>query len=454
MNFRTLTKGLMIVALLFSATVYAETNCNDLLKYEYPLGVRAKDAADKHYTYGLEVEYSIDDVSATLFEDYAPATQLLARETWLAMTVEQKREYLKANLEALFPEGPKGKSHFVRIGNDEWMAPDLIIDETGNVEFITPKIFHDKAAFYQYIDRLKARYGDGYVQASIGVPAEVFFKTSESKNNFLGLAYFLGEYDTLNKLADAYVKHLEIPQFVPGKSFTHPFLGPMNSPKARFLKNVMNHTSLGNFDKDVLDRISKTDVSYKYVSQAVYRPDILRNKEVFLVEVRQCVKDFDCLKKLLERQKFFFKHSASVFNSFAFVTHFDPIADYNMFSVDTQTMLHSAFPRLLERDTGDEILITEIFRNFAYPLTDWNKWLYSMGVKDAAVSSKVQAAQNAYQTELENIAQMFKATQIDAKIAGNKSRIALARFVFDSKLTETFEEFLMKHFEGVEAHLK
>ena len=433
--------------------VFDPNDCDRILSFEAPLGISKASMERKHFSYGLEVEYAIEEANERLLSDYAPALSLLPRAEWNAMAVADKRTYVKSHLSELFPEGPKGPSFLIQVKEEKFFPAALIADETGNIELISPIVFQSYPNFDAYLTEVQNRYGDGYVQASLGVPTAPIFKTSKKIDQFLGLSFFLGELDTFKKLSESYVKHLDIPLFIPGKSFTHPFLGPMNSYRARFYRNVLKETSENRFDKEVLKRISNTDVSYKYTSQVVYRPDILKSEDLFLMEVRQCVKDFDCLRKLLQRQKYFFKRSTVAFEAFGDVAHFDPTADFNMFSNETQTMLKASFPRVLERDVGDEIVAAEIYRNFAYPMNDWNQWVARMGRGFEGSKQVVATAQRNYKMDLERIAHDFQAKTIDAKAAGSQTRVALARFAHDSTLTELFEQFVHSRFSDLDPSL-
>jgi hypothetical protein len=117
-------------------------------------------------------------------------------------------------------------------------------------------------------------------------------------------------------------------------------------------------------------------------------------------------------------------------------------------------MLQDVFPRKLDRDEGDEILITEIYRNFAYPVQDWTPWLEAMGYSEGSPASKlVKVAQSNYEQELDKTAKEYLSKKIDKKAAENRVRTALAKFSNFSKLDQLFETFLLTEFKGVEHRL-
>lgn len=437
----------MVVSTL-SVTVQAATLCNDLTHEDYAKGIDRNKHPEQHYTYGIEVEYSIDDAAPALFEAYAPAESLMKLSAWKRLSIEDKRSWLKANKEKLFPDGPKAKSLLLRVDPQDLTIPDhLIVDETGNVELISPRILENTLEFHESIQTLKTRFGEGYVQASMGLPAHLFYKSRKQSDAFIGLRFILGEYDILSKLHEAYEKHVAIPEYIPSKNFTHPYLGPMTSSKANFLKNVFRMNRLGFFDKDVIDRIAKKDASYKYTSQIVYRPDIIRSHEVFLIEVRQCVKDFDCLQALLRRERFFLRHDISKLSRFKEVPHLDPIADYHQIPKDTQKMLETVFPRKNQDSNAAENLANDIYRNFAYPLADWESWLKTIGISRSDIGYNVlDRAKTEYLSRINTLADLFNRNSINDKQAANEVRIALAKFVKDSNLKIYIENYLIKNF--------
>ncbi len=416
-------------------------------KLEYPFGVNEKRYPKEHFTYGVEVEYSLSEMGPGLFNAYAPDAELISHEAWDLLSHEQKLQWVRDNKDKLFPQGPKYPGR-IAIRQPEEMLPErLIVDETGNVELVSPKIVDSKVEFEQYLDMLEKRFGEGYVQASVGTSSRHIFKTEANTNEFIGYRFFFGEKDQISKLAEGYAKHLEVPKYIPGKNFTHPYLGPIVNYKANSFRRLIRDNRVGKFEADVLDRVAKRDISHKYTGAVVYRPDIIRKREIFISEIRQCVKDFDCLKKLAERERFFIGRNLEAFAAFENVTHVDTIADFNFLPADVQDLLTRAFNRNHGQVEAEEIIANQVHRNFAYPTQNWDRWLSALEVKPTHVAyRRVKDAQEAYVATLKDVTARERSGAITLKEAESSVRIALAKFAYDSKLTDIFDRYLTSRF--------
>lgn len=175
-----------------------------------------------------------------------------------------------------------------------------------------------------------------------------------------------------------------------------------------------------------------------------------------MVEIRNCVKDADCIKKRLDREIAIVKHpKLAEFKIFAQTKQFDAIAHFNLFPEKVQHALKLAFPRKLEKpiheESGGEILAGEIYRNFSYPLNDWSNWLKALGFSDtSAENKKVRDASLAYRTTLEEAAKLIDEKKPETiEKFGDTARIAISRFAKESDLLNLLKNWMKKNFPEI-----
>lgn len=420
--------------------------------YEYPASVDPQVNPDGYYMFGLESEYSLDQMSERLFNFYAPAEELLPRAAWIALAPLDRAAWVQTNWDRLFPGGPKKPSHLVKIAGDERLPAYLISDETGNVELVS-KPFDTYEEYLSFAAMVERDLGPGYLQASISIPSALVYQSEQLTDGYVGYRLFLGTFDELSKFAESYEKHRENPKFIPVKAATHKYLGPMNANRANFLRRLVHLNRVGDFNKDVLDRVSGRNSSHKYTSQVAYRPDVIRKFARFLNEVRDCVKNFACLKRRIDRERFFLGQDLKSFSRFEPARPLDLIADFDLLSEPVQKFLRTAFPGPdmaipeIREDLASEHLMGETFRNFAYPLQDWSSWLEPIGFSTSSPEyHRVKSAQHEYVERLKRIAAEASDGKIDVAAGADQVRIAMAKFVHDSRLREAFESWLVHTF--------
>ncbi len=414
--------------------------------YELPYGASSTSIKTGHYTYGYEVEYALAELSPGFLNYYMPEPDLVPRKTWIAKTVEEKREWIKANMERLFPEGNKHEGKLVLVKENSLFPKKLVLDETGNVEIISPDILHSWDEFTSALDVIDRELGEGYVQATFGQTSEVVYRDAKMADAYIGLRFALGEMDTLSKLSSGYESHLKTPEYIPGKSFTHPFLGPMAQYKADFMRRVVHQARSGALKEDTIKQISKLDFSYKYTSYTAFRPDVAKTSKLLLNEVRDCVKSFDCLKRRIARERFFFSHNIAPFEVLEGVRHHDPVSNFQLMSENARTMLEEIFAA---RETTPELvekIAASTARNFSYPLTDWFTWLELMGMDTEQNHNRIKDAQEAYNNKIARLSDRYHAKEIDKKTAQNEVRIALAEFAHTTKIHVMIEDWIVRKF--------
>jgi hypothetical protein len=442
-------------ALVWALSAQAmDGRCERLLSArEYPASIDPAQNPDGHYMYGYEIEYAIGEMAPGVLLEYVPDETLISHDVWLKqMNHAQRVAWVRAHLQELFPQGFKVPGGLYLLTDRSGWPKQLILDETGNLEFIVRKPFDDYVSFERSLDEVTAKLGEGYVQASISIPSSLVYRDDVNADAYYGYRIFLGELDTITKLALGWKKHSETAQYIPAKSFTHPFLGPMNSFKANFFQRLLDENREGRYNDDVLDRVSTMNSSYKYTGQTVYRPDIIRSSVRFINEIRDCVKDPECLKERIQREKKFFARDITAFEIFKQVRIFDVIADYQILSDEAQRVMEQAFPRLMKDDdlkleSGSEILASEIYRNFAYPLQNWRSWFFAFELDPNGPEMKqVMDARAHYVLTLESLALLHKTSGASIEEIRSKMRVALSRFAAESGLEQVFRSWLARKF--------
>lgn len=207
----------------------------------------------------------------------------MKREEWEKLTVAKRYEWFKANLAKIFPSKKNpGKMKLVTQNKGAELPETVVLDSTGNIEIITHRPFGVFREFLDSFDQAVHLFGNGYMQAMISYPGSVVYQDSIRSDAFVGLRLFLGELDQFDKLVEGYnlyePKKTSDRPYIPAKSFTHPYLGPMSSYRAEFFRALVQENCFDRFSTEVLDRVAGENASYKYTSQSVYRPDILRSQ--------------------------------------------------------------------------------------------------------------------------------------------------------------------------------
>jgi hypothetical protein len=414
---------------------------------EYPRGINPAILPNGHFMFGYEIEYAIQEMAPGLLLKYLPPKTMIKKAQWISMTHAERVQWFTENKEVLFPRTRSPGLLKLEKSHPFWPEA-LILDETGNLELIVKEPFDSHKEFETAFDSTIAAFGEGYLQATTSYPGEVVYKTNMTQDGYVGMRIFFGEYDSISKLSEAYEKHQKTPAYIPAKNFTHPFLGPMTSIKKGLFISVLGENARGNFDQDMMKRISQMDSSYKYTSNTVYRPDIIRTAERILNESRDCVKSPGCLKAKVRREKYLASKNFDVFYDVRWVDLFDPVAHYETLSDQTQTFLEACFPRKVRAEEigtldSADVLSLELYRNFAYPMQHWRSWFEILKTPtDSAEYRNVIAKRQEYRNRIDHLAREFAAGALTAEAGAKQVRIAIAQFVAESGMKKVMEKWL------------
>lgn len=383
--------------------------------------------------FGFESEYTIDQ-TVKILKFYAPA-HLPATE-WLSLKDEQRVEWLRAAVKRKML-GSK-ESGLIKITEE----PDLnflpekpIFDDTGNLELIIGP-FDNYLEWRDNVKKLNATFGVGSQQAMISAPVESLFPADHRKSlsETEGVFNFLHEFDTLSRMFEGFVKYQKEGNKEVLRTFYHPFLGPMTLAKQKYMH--LHLDNLARFHKTDFDGFFVT--SSKYIGSTTPRPDIGSKLGRMGAEVRDAHNSETKLFEKTDRISLFFLADRSQMSRFEQLNAVDTLNDYNKFSPETRSALEHLFPSRKDQTFGaaHEVFALDVFRNFSYPLKDWNQALMSLSRID--LLSRVLKAQEDYSISLNKITSDLnsgKTTTLQARIA---VQVACAKFSSDSGLYDAF----------------
>jgi hypothetical protein len=426
-------------------------NAQKLLRY--PLGVDPMVHPDWHLQFGFESEYTLRDAEK-LLEVYGPDRGFgISTGQWHNMRSEERVRWVQNNLERLFPEERKA-GKLVKIDNDpalEFLPKNLIKDSTGNLEIIL-KPFQTLEDWLSNITLLNERLGVGSMQGTISVPSSAFFgkipghSVAQSIQEDLGFFNFMNDFDTLQKLESGAKRYLTDPTKDVAKSFSHPFLGPMSRLKQGRLKEFLEaNADDRRLDPSSLESVSMSDASFKYIGGTAYRPDIAAPYRV-IFEVRDAHTNMDSLLERMLRTTFFTQFGRQQFRAAANIEAFDSVNDFSKLSRSVQEMLKQLFPMKTIPGihyNNEEQLALQVYRNFAYPLRDWENHLRFLG--ERGLSQRIALAKESYTFKLETIARALAAGQISANEASLSIQGALVQFSAESRMTQAFRRWQSKN---------
>lgn len=416
-------------------------------KPRYPAGWNPWRDPKGFIQYGFESEYTLRDLEG-LVSVYGPAPEFgVTAAQWEQMPRAEQVAWVKANLPRLFPN-VREMGGMVKLSEDPSLAflpKRLLRDSTGNLEIVMDPCdtFEE---WQRRIFLLNERLGVGSMQGTISVPSDAFFGRSAPDASptvveaNLGFFSFHNDLDTLLKLEAGAIRFREDPTRAAANSFNHPFLGPMTNLKYRRLAATLeanaHHEML---DEATLRAISAEDNSFKYVGGTAYRPDIVRGRVV--LEVRDAHTNVEALLDRMARSLIYLEHGRSPFAGAAQLPAFDSVKDFAKLPVDAQAMLRELFPAKtiagLEY-TPDELLAVEVYRNFAYPMRDWDAQLRFVGKTTAR--NGVRLAQRAYSAKLSSIAADLRAGRVTAEEASLRAQGAVAEFAVESRLVDFYRQ--------------
>ena len=226
----------------------------------------------------------------------------------------------------------------------------------------------------------------------------------------LGFFNFNNDLDTLEKLETGAAVSRD-----PGKpaanSFNHPFLGPMTKLKQGLLIEYLQANSAGEMlDPDTLKRVSAEDNSFKYTGGTAYGRTSCRTAWCWVP--RRAHRRGDPAGARMSRALVYWRRAARR-SSRRRIRGFDSEADFARLPGDAQGMLRKVFPSKMQPGleyNAQEQLALEVFRNFGYPMRDWEAQLRCLGRSD--LGNTVKLAQRSYSAKLARIAADLAAGRI------------------------------------------
>lgn len=382
------------------------------------------------FQFGYESEFAAAEL-VPLFSHYAPAAQFGVGH-WKSLRVAEKVSWVR---EAISNMQHGNKSTVLeRISTEERLPFSLFRDDTGNLEMTTAPV--NTLAEFESQTKFIESIAVGSVQAMVSMPKDKFFAMlpdpSAAGLAHLGWLNFFNELDIIERLVKGAVRFKQKPQIDPVRSFLHPYLGPMIGLRHQLLKKFLRENALGNMlTEEDLVRPARRDQSFKFVGSTAYRPDIAAPDRICF-EVRDAHKDTDLLRNRVARILFYWQRDLNVFLQFSSLPAFDSAAVYDSMPAETKAWLEKitpfrAPPEVMEFEKPR--FTYEVFRNFSYPMRDWNSWLLSLGAEDQR--RKIQEAQQNYLKKLEVISRRPSAGTREAQGA-------LAEFALESGLFEIF----------------
>jgi hypothetical protein len=427
----------------------------------YPNGFEGREGM--HIQYGFESEY-LHHESTVLLQNYMPTIEHYkgSKEDWLALTHEERANFIEARASSIFPYRQKGK--LVKISTDpelDAVLPDSFVFDAGHYEIVlAPMDTAEEVA--KKIKVINAKIGVGSMQLTISNPIEKDVLASskvlreQAKGEILGYYNFMNEMDTLSKMTTGYERFLKNPDSETVKSFNHPWLGPMTALKHDRLVNIMDNVLAGKkYTDDELSKMSSLVVSHKFIGGLSFRPDVAFKKSRLASEVRDCHQNVKCIENRLMRETYFLMKGKMDFSKFSDLKSFDSVTSFDMLSKDIRSMLRTAFPKYGQYSQTE----MELFRNFSYPMRDWSKHIEHLGKPE--LNNTVAEAQQEYLKKLDDIAQELTSGKIKKQDARNKVMGALGEFSKKSgiadALNEKYEELAnpeeLKFFESLKLTL-
>jgi hypothetical protein len=411
----------------------------------YPKNIDRVAHPDGHLMYGFESEYTKKE-TAQILEIYGPAPEYnISKEQWLAKTSQERMRWLEVHLgNKPVNATDSGLVKIVTEPGYEFLPNTLVYDSTGNVEFVLPPV-NTLEQWEKEIRLINKRFGTGSMQGMITTPKEAFFKSSkldavESLKANTGWMAFTHEMDAISTLETGVQKldklALRNTPVVP--KFQHPYLGPLTAKKQERLNQFMAANADGaKFEPHNLEKIKTREGSFKYIGSTAYRPDIGGSTRVGF-EIRDAHKGTETLIDKMVKNTFYLQENRDDFRVFSNLKAFDSMTDFEKFTPEVKKMLKDVFPTTaipgIVYDEENRIA-TEVYRNFAYPMRDWEKVVDEMpglnNTQKEAYLRKIKSAQSAYVRKLESasaslnpsLGERIRSLSLNAK--GSKEQAAI-----------------------------
>lgn len=415
----------------------------------YPMGIDASKNPSWNLMFGFESEYALRDAEK-LLAVYGPKPGLgVSPGQWRNMSPSERAAWVKANLRSLFPT-KREPGGLIKLSDDpelDFLPNELILDSTGNLEIVTKPV-QTLEQWHKNVSLINERLGVGSMQGTVSVPSDAFFgrvegrTVSEALGEDLGFFNFMNEVDTLSKLEVGAARWAQDSTKEVARSFNHPFLGPMTRAKQSRLEEFLHANARGEkLDAESLGSISGSDASFKYVGGTAYRPDIVSPYRVIL-EVRDAHTSMTSLVDRMLRSTFHLQFGREVFAPAAGLKAFDAASDFAKLPNRVRSMLEEIFPPKLnagESYAAEELAALQVYRNFAYPVRDWESSLAFIGKR--AMKPKVAKAQTRYVAKLERVEAELALGRLTKEQASLKVQGAIAEFSTESGLAKAFRDW-------------
>jgi hypothetical protein len=401
----------------------------------YPHGFEGQDG--KHFMFGFESEFTLNEIDGIL-NLYRPADEIMPKEQWLAMSVQDRKDYVKNNVKTLFPSTRKEGKFILFSESPEhaFLPKHMITDDTGNMELVLSPV-NTYEEWFKNVSVVNRDMGVGSMQATVSLPKESFFKNVSEKtkteslpwyrewfqkakkeplpvnpvDSTLGYTKFYAELDVMEKLVNGHQRYLADRNELVTKSFNHPYLGPFTAQREARLKAALEKEASGTPISEGSRRVwGKYDSSPKFFGGTTYRPDIASEMGRATMEIRDAHKNFDLLNQRLQRSIYHLSHDRAEFMPAAQIPAFDHTAEFEKFSAPVKKMLEDLFPnRAIPGEVYDEANreAVNVFKNFAYPLREWEPILTMIGAAPE-MRATVTMARGDYKTAINGIQDQYE----------------------------------------------
>jgi hypothetical protein len=361
------------------------------------------------------------------------------KEAWLALTPQERLQWVDKNSKNIFPYREKGK--LVKISDTPELfdaLPESFVYDAGHFEIVLDPM-ESAEAMIKKIKTINKYFGVGSMQVTVSNPLSKDLlknKTyrNELKSEILGYYNFMNDFDTINKLGAGYERYLKDPSAQTVKSFNHPWLGPMTKLKhdrlTRLVEGIIDQKQ---FSDEELKDISNKVVSHKFIGGLSFRPDVAYKKGRIASEVRDCHQNLKCIEDRIIRETYFLMKGKEAFDSFSELKAFDSVEAFKNLPSDVQQMLKKAFPIY----NGFSQTELELFRNFSYPLRDWSKHIEALNTPE--LKNLVESAQNEYVQSLVEITKSLNSNSISISEAQAKVMGSLGEFSKHSGLLDAMK---------------
>lgn len=438
-------------------TGFTPSGAERLLRF--PRGVDPMAHPDWNLQFGFESEYALDECGR-LLEVYGPreAESGITRGQWLNMSEGERVAWVRAKL-ASVPINAEMAGLVKLVDAPEFSAlpEELVFDSTGNLEIVMRPV-QTLEEWHQQVQLINERFGAGSMQGAISSPSDPFFgrvqgaSIDRAVKEDLGFLNFINDFDVLQKLEAGAARYAADPSRPVAQGFQHPWLGPMTRMKQLRLERFLAKNALGEYyEPNRLINIRSREGSFKYVGSTSYRPDIA-GPERAVFEIRDAHKNFELLLDRMLRSTFYLQWGRGQFAAAAELKALDAVADFEKLSPAVRRMLEQVFPARIKPEIvydEENRIAAEVFRNFAYPMRDWNPMLRFLGRPTLAV--EVARAQANYVSKLERIAEELAAGAITKQQAFARVQGALAQFADESGLARAYGAFQERNVFGNES---